>query len=151
MQEGLELLFTLAGRYSSAEFGHATDIYSMLGIARYQFDMEVGGDIYLLYLLTPDIIVHKIACYGTDVIPGVVFADVSGGYYQIADILRIRHYATLVVDIVVFIIIIVLDADEWRTLSNGNEDVTLLGNAALGFIDERHILELGLYLTRVGS
>ena len=69
--------------------------------------------------------------------------------YPVA-IMRIGHYASVVVNIEVLVLDI-LDAYERRALRDGNENMSLLRNAALGIADEGHPLQFCFNLAGIRS
>ena len=117
-----------------------THIYYMVAYAWYELYRLVGQYVYLLYLVLPQFILHQCLRKEANVTAGIELRDATRHDDHVGGVLRVRHHAAIVVDVIVFAVE-ALDTHYRRSLRYGDADVTFLRSVALRRIDERHAAE----------
>lgn len=120
-----------------------TEVDDMVTNTRNEFYGEVRKNVYLLYLVTPQIIVHNGLSEGSKIGIGEGSIDIARNDYHVAGILRVRHHTTISINVVVFALD-TLNASHWNVLGDGDKDVSLSGDVTLCRLDKRHAHKLAL-------
>ena len=125
-----------------------SDVDDMLSYSWHQFYRAVIEHIYLLYLVSPEVIIHDYLCQDAKVSACEIPANMSRYDNHVGCVLRVWHHSAIVIYVVI-IPIVSFDSHHWCALCQGNIDISLVSDVALCRFHKGSMQQQVFYSTRI--